>query len=289
MNNPPFPPAMTGYPSFANFVASDPELYIFRSFKCLSSRNLLHLQSVLLEIEAELKKLDIEEAYCAQTGPDDGTRKDAQMSIQCWEVLSARARDGVPRESRKMDLICRLKKATKEYQDALIRQNQVMRLPTPDERVFRVFTGWFQSEEPFIGDGSRLPNQQEHGQDFITLSPTSTDSDFLTRWLQSFVGRYSSIYKGTRHETTTQIKYYSAQHVSRLVTIITVVAASLVIEAAIVILFLMKNTTLRLVMIAVFTSIFAASLAVMTDGRRADIILATAACAAVLVAFVAQS
>ncbi|KAK1960954.1 hypothetical protein LY78DRAFT_723490 [Colletotrichum sublineola] len=171
-------------------------------------------------------------------------------------------------------------------EDALIRQNQVMRLPTPDERVFRVFTGWFQSEKPFIGDGSRLLNQQEHGQDFITLSPTSTDSDFLTRWLQSFVGWYSS---GTRHETTTQIKYYSAQHVSRLVTIITVVAASIVIEAAIVILFLMKNTALRLAMIAVFTSIFAASLAVMTDGRRADIILATAACAAVLVAFVAQS
>ncbi|KAK6209656.1 hypothetical protein QIS74_11240 [Colletotrichum tabaci] len=272
---------MTGYPSFSHFVASDPELFIFRSFKSLSSRNLLHLQSALLEIENELEELDKEEADRAQTDLD------AQMSIQCWEVFSARAKDGDAREARKMDLVRRLQEATKEYQDALIRQNQVMKLPAPDERVFRVFKGWFESEQPFIGDGSKLlKQQQEHGQDFIALSPTSTDSDFLTRSLQSFVGWYSS---GMRHETTIQIKYYSARHVSRLVTIITVLAASLVIEAAVVILFLMKNEALRLVMIAVFTSIFAASLAVMTDGRRTDIILATAACAAVLVAFVAQS
>ncbi|GKT64831.1 hypothetical protein ColTof4_07229 [Colletotrichum tofieldiae] len=161
-----------------------------------------------------------------------------------------------------------------------------MKLPKPNDRVFRVLKGWFESEQPFIGYGSKLLKQREHEQDFIALSPSSTDSDFLTRSLQSVVGRYSS---GMRHETTTQIKYYSARHVSRLVTIITVLAASLVIEAAVVILYLIKNEALRLVMIAVFTSIFAASLAVMTDGRRTDIILATAACAAVLVAFVAQS
>ncbi|KZL73222.1 hypothetical protein CT0861_10886, partial [Colletotrichum tofieldiae] len=261
MDNPPLPYPMIGYPSFSSFVSSDPELFIFRSFRGLSSRNLLHLQSALLEIENELEKLDEEEVDRAQTDMN------VRMSIQCWEVLSSRAKDGEERESTRMDLVRRLQEATKEYQDALIRQNQIMKLEKPNDRVFRVLKGWFESEQPFIGYGSKLLKQREHEQDFIALSPSSTDSDFLTRSLQSVVGR----------------------HVSRLVTIITVLAASLVIEGAVVILYLIKNEALRLVMIAVFTSIFAASLAVMTDGRRTDIILATAACAAVLVAFVAQS
>jgi uncharacterized membrane protein (UPF0136 family) len=93
--------------------------------------------------------------------------------------------------------------------------------------------------------------------------------------------------KGSRDDATGRVKYYSEKRVSRLVTVITVIAASLVIQAAIVALYLIKNEALRLAMIAVFTSVFSASLALMTDGRRTDIILATAACAAVLVAFVA--
>ncbi|KZL70608.1 hypothetical protein CI238_01536 [Colletotrichum incanum] len=184
---------------------------------------------------------------------------DVRMSIQCWEVLSSWAKDGDERDSTRMSLVCRLQDATKEY--------RCPHTSKPNGRVFRVFKGWFESEQPFIGDGSKLLKQREHEQDFIALSPSSTDSDFLIKSLQSVVGR----------------------HVSRLVTIITVLAASLVIEDAVVILYLIKNEALRLAMIAVFTSIFAASLAVMTDGRRTDIILATAACAAVLVAFVAQN
>jgi hypothetical protein len=95
--------------------------------------------------------------------------------------------------------------------------------------------------------------------------------------------------QGTRHTTSKEVKYYSSTLVSRLATIVTVLAASLVIEGAIVALYIVQNQHVRLGLIALFTSIFAASLAVMTDGRRTDIILAKAACAAVLVVFVSQS
>lgn len=53
-------------------------------------------------------------------------------------------------------------------------------------------------------------------------------------------------------------------------------------------LYVVTDQKIRLGLMALFTTIFAASLAVMTDGRRTDIILATAACAAVLVVFVSQ-
>ncbi|KAL0765573.1 hypothetical protein CaCOL14_011797 [Colletotrichum acutatum] len=180
-----------------------------------------------------------------------------------------------------MDLVHRLQGTIKEYHGAWVLRSQVMKFTTPNDRVFHVFQGWFDSEQPFLGQGHDLPSKRD---DFIALAPSS-GADFLTRNLEDLAGRYLA---GKRHKETTEVKYYSARHVTRLVTIITVLAASLVIQAAVVTLYLVHNEVLRLCMIAVFTSVFAASLAVMTDGRRTDIILATAACAAVPVAFVAQ-
>ncbi|KAK0375501.1 hypothetical protein CLIM01_07157 [Colletotrichum limetticola] len=269
----PSPPLTSSYPAFSDFIASDPELSVFRSFETLSARNLLYLQSQMLEVENELHRLDEEDAR--------NTDLDAFISIKCWEVFSARAQEEGSSEAKRMSLIRRLKEVTKEYYEALVLRSQVMKFTAPNDRVSHVFQGWFESEKPFIGYGKDLLSQRE---DFITLGP-STDRDFLTRILEAFAGRYLT---GNRHKETTEVKYYSARHVTRLVTIITVLAASLVIQAAIVTLYLIHNEVLLLCMIAVFTSVFAASLAVMTDGRRTDIILATATCAAVLVAFVAQ-
>ncbi|EXF84553.1 hypothetical protein CFIO01_04721 [Colletotrichum fioriniae PJ7] len=267
------PPRSSSHGAFAEFIASDSELSVFRSFQALSARNLLQLQSRMLEIEAELQKSDEDDA----AGVDEASR----LATKCWEVFALRAQEKDSREARKMDLLYRLQETIKEYHEALVLRSQVMKFTTPNDRVFRVFQGWFDSEQPFIGHGHDLPSKRD---DFIALAPSS-GADFLTRNLEDLAGRYLA---GKRHKETTEVKYYSARHVTRLVTIITVLTASLVIQAAIVTLYLVHSEVLRLCMVAAFTSVFAASLAVMTDGRRTDIILATAACAAVLVAFVAQ-
>jgi hypothetical protein len=55
--------------------------------------------------------------------------------------------------------------------------------------VYRVFKGWFESEQPFVGYGSSLA--QDH-DDLVALSP-SADKDFLTRSLQDLAGRYMPV------------------------------------------------------------------------------------------------
>ncbi|RSL82724.1 hypothetical protein CDV31_016906 [Fusarium ambrosium] len=262
----------SGYATFSSFAASDPELSIFRGFQKLGSRNLLYLQSELLELENQLREFDQDDAQKADL--------DIMLSSKCWEVFSARAQEQ-PREAERMEVIRRIRELTKEYYEALLLRREIMKLSKPEDRVYEVFKGWFQSETPFVGYGSDLLRDQD---DFIALSPAIGD-DALSRSLRNIVGTYLS--KGSRDDATGRVKYYSEKRVSRLVAVITVIAASLVIQAAIVALYLIKNEALRLAMMAVFTSVFAASLALMTDGRRTDIILATAACAAVLVAFVA--
>lgn len=96
----------SGYATFASFLASDPELSIFRGFQQLSSRNLLYLQSELLELENQLKEFDQDDAQKADL--------DVMLLSKCWEVFSARAQEQ-PREAERMEVISRIRTLTKEY------------------------------------------------------------------------------------------------------------------------------------------------------------------------------
>lgn len=64
-----------------------------------------------------------------------------------------------------------------------------MKFTTPNDRVFRVFQGWFDSEQPFLGHSHNLPNKRD---DFIALAPSS-GADFLTRNLEDLAGRYLAV------------------------------------------------------------------------------------------------
>jgi hypothetical protein len=54
------PHYLIGYPSLAEFIASDPDQTsaIFKRFRRLAARNLLHLQSELAELQAKQDNLD---------------------------------------------------------------------------------------------------------------------------------------------------------------------------------------------------------------------------------------
>ena len=95
-----------GYRTFADFIATDDELFIFRRFDRLNARNLLYLQSELIALETQLSKYDSEDI-------EDG-RKDVILSARCWETLALRAEEH-PREAERMELIRKIRKITKKY------------------------------------------------------------------------------------------------------------------------------------------------------------------------------
>ena len=105
-----------GYPSFADFVVSDLELSVYKRFDRLSARNLLYLQTELLELERQLREYD----------DDDFDEKDteAQYVAKCWETFAARAEDHA-REHAKMELIIRIRCLIKEYRKWNIRLSMV--------------------------------------------------------------------------------------------------------------------------------------------------------------------
>jgi hypothetical protein len=68
-----------GYPALAKWIARDPdnETLIFRRFRRLAARNLLHLQAQLIALEHEIDELDIEARKSADTLESSGR----------WETL----------------------------------------------------------------------------------------------------------------------------------------------------------------------------------------------------------
>ena len=98
-----------GYPSLAAFIASDRDksTSIYRRFDRLSARNLLYLQSELIELEAQQDQLDAEDLR--------GSIEN-KKSARSWQSLQQRANtiDNV-REKERLRVVKEIREKIKEY------------------------------------------------------------------------------------------------------------------------------------------------------------------------------
>ena len=185
--------------TFAEFIASDDELFVFRRFNRLNARNLLYLQSEMIWLEAQLQEMDDEETSNATM--------DVKLAAKCWETLSSKAEE-FPREAARMELILKIRKVAKEYSmytnlqgipsgelmssgadEALTLQNQLLKIRQPKERVWKVFHDWFMESKPFVGHSRNMVLQKD---DFVALK-ASTESDRLSETLEYWTGVLAAV------------------------------------------------------------------------------------------------
>ena len=83
--------------------------------------------------------------------------------------------------------------------------------------------------------------------------------------------------------------YYSDKAAKHIVTIVTVVSATLALEAPIVALHLVSSDRIRFGLIAFFTITFATAISFLSHARLVELFAASAAYAAVLVVFLANN
>ena len=104
-------PHLSGYSSFSALIATDPDLQIYRRFNKLSARNILYLQSEILEAERRLEEFD-EVDMKDSLGPGG---LDVMLSTRCWEAFARKAKAGNERERERMELIKQIRELVKEY------------------------------------------------------------------------------------------------------------------------------------------------------------------------------
>lgn len=103
---------INGYPSLAAFMASDDDksTSIYRRFDRLSARNLLYLQSELVELEAQQKTLDVKDTADLYAATEE------MESVRDWRTLKARANEaGNLREKEQLRIALEIREKIKEY------------------------------------------------------------------------------------------------------------------------------------------------------------------------------
>lgn len=263
-----------GFATLSALQSSDVDVQIFRRFSNLASRNLAYLQSELVALEAEITALDERDLRNAREKPLDWM--DSDYYARCWEVMETDAHEpGDARAILRMSLVRRLRALMAEYQDALLRQSRVLDLQKPAARSRSALTGWFTRNRPLVGHSYDLLDSKAAKNDLVALR-TPPDQDRLTSFLQYYAGYF---FKTKERENTDWegITYYPDTAIHAVVSVLSVFITAALLVGAIVALTFAHSQHLKLGLIALFTTVFAAGVGLLTNARKAELYAATAA------------
>ncbi|KAG6365558.1 hypothetical protein INS49_007169 [Diaporthe citri] len=224
---------------------------------------------------------------------------------------------------KRMDLAMRIRTTLKDYREALIQESAFLAMPTPSPQTMTAISryfhgsakspnGGFAASAPYSmlsGASSSLypPNisssmAQIRASDYVSLSKQS-EPDLLTYLLRTKLSRLFRttpppptlpLYHNGRpqptisHLSRSTIRYFSYERIRFAALFITTLAAALLLFTPIFTFYNVSASrpSLTLGLIAMFTIIFAGSLAVITNASRSEIFAACAAYSAVLVVFI---
>ncbi|CAI7587269.1 unnamed protein product [Penicillium manginii] len=274
--------ARDGYPALAAWIGRDPdgETLVFRRFRQLSARNLLHLQSQLIQLEQEIDELDNE----ARRSND----LDARQASRRWETLTKLAADPARPERERLEKVAELSTKIKEYEEALLRQSRIARLSGPSDRVLFTYRDYIEGNAwkgPYLPSvpiiSGRAKDMLKEADDLVALRKPP-DEDILSKLLQDHWAFQSRKTIDPLDRTTV----YKGQYIAQIVAGISVLSAAVLLAVAIISLYVINDATTKLGLVVAYTLVFALSMALLTSARRAEIYGAAAAYAAVLVVFI---
>jgi hypothetical protein len=170
---------LLGYPSLANFIASDRDrtTLIYKRFDELSARNLLYLQSELAELQAQQRRFDREDLRA-----DLPTKQCARHFGNFADAGSETSTNAQQKE--RWALMLRIRVTLKEYREALQSEITLAALPRPSKDVVSAFHTAVYTRSK--SDGELFPTLGGHSaglyddiDDLVALR-VQEDSDRLT-------------------------------------------------------------------------------------------------------------
>ncbi|MCJ1460132.1 hypothetical protein MMC28_010511 [Mycoblastus sanguinarius] len=245
---------VSGYPSLAAFIASDRDksTAIYRRFDRLSARNLLYLQSELVELEARQDELDAEDLRA--------TTAEAKHGARNWQKLTERASEANNvREKERLRIVTEISRKLREYREALILESTLLSLKSPQTRTLEAFRNVFHNVN---SSGGGYPTLGGHSARILD------DANDLTKI------------------TDSPLAYLSERRLRIVVAILNVILAAVLLFGAILNLYYVTDEKKRLGLIAGYTVAFAICVGLITKAKRSEVFGACAAYAAVLVVFV---
>ena len=300
----------TGFHLYSSNIARDTSLSVYRKFAVLNTRNILYLQSELADLEIQLQRLDAK-------GNDEEVNDDIRAISRSWQKMhnaglafQESKTAGVdiqesqdPRNS--WSVVLKIRSVLKEYSrlpqlgsssssthlmldEALQAQAWLQSLERPTKRVregMRSQLAWDIVLRTSISDFDAEYLESKYSQDTISLTPSPT-RDAFSRFIANHLTWHLMSSKEKQEARRTGSYVFSDDRIRRTTRIVAVVLASILPVLSIVFLYYVHPTNIRIGLIIVFSTLFSAVVALVSDARNVEVMAATAAYAAVLVVFV---
>ena len=177
-----------------------------------------------------------------------------------------------------------------DIDETLLRQAQICELNPPSTRVLSTYRDYLEGRGTkadgitnleLLGGRAKTFLSPETETDLIALRK-NPEEDLLSKYLEDH-------WAFQKHQSTDPIDrttLYKNSHVVRTVAAISMIIAAILLISAILSLHVVTSDKAKLGLVAMYTILFALSVGVLTNARRAEVFAATAAYAAVLVVFV---
>jgi hypothetical protein len=104
---------LDGYVDFAEFIAGDGQLSIFKQFRTLAARNLLYLEAELQLLQFEIQAID-DSDQALLNDVDEERKAKTEEAIRAWECFKQQTETD-PRQAKKLEMIMKLRNLMKEY------------------------------------------------------------------------------------------------------------------------------------------------------------------------------
>ncbi|KAH7001149.1 hypothetical protein EDB80DRAFT_721565 [Ilyonectria destructans] len=267
-----------GFPSLAAFIASDRDgtSAIYKRFNRLAARNLLVLQSELADLESKLDSYD----------RDDQETRETLQSLRNWEDY--KARDVI--DSNRIKLLAQIRTTLREYRESLLFESTLASIAPPDRKTlkafrFNFFHGRPEDQASFPMLGGHSSDLYDDPDDLVALQVLEMP-DRLTMFVQNNFGYFFKEEDVHGAASGPLVGYASGKKISNFISYLSTILAALLLIGAILVLYNTQSNNLKLGLIGLFTTLFAGSVGLLTNAKRAEVFGATAAYAAVLVVFV---
>ncbi|KNG52342.1 hypothetical protein DDE82_000550 [Stemphylium lycopersici] len=254
-----------GYPKLAAQMEILPELAIFRRFGALNAQNLLYMQAELTSLEE-----DLQEQQLFDSRSPEGNRV---RHATDWHWLSVSRNTGT---GEQQELVLKIRKVLKDYNDALIQQAQILKYPKPGTWDLHYMQDYLSANATIWGTESKRKSQKP---DLVTLCPRAKKDVFsswaaestivnLDRWGCARFMRPSRVHGvvGYQDSTVYRVTYW-----------ITSILASLIPIASIAVLYRVQSMSARLGIIAGFNVLVSICLMALANAKRAEVFAITAA------------
>ena len=160
-----------------------------------------------------------------------------------------------------------------ETEEALLRRNDVLRLEKPEKSPFGAFKAWFRRTPPVLwGSSFYLLHDEE---DTIALG-SQDEPDRMSALMHRCLGYRLRVERETP-KSWGPMYYYPVERVALIVALISIIVSAALLVGAIMALYFVKPMGIRLGLVGVFTTLFAASMTLLTHARRIEVYGATAA------------